>query len=257
MKLESLAKHFESIGARVKFRPRTPPRWPNQARQPSFTIDILNDRQGEYFDIAIADDAPDFEILQVKPKERHLLLFSSDGSRFLCGHDERHWFVAPIANAVSTVRAAKQSLMPPAVWEQVRHLPPGEVDSRRNTVFKRQGEWFFLPTLRKFHNPVIHKNEPLQRTARSKPHICEELIREGGELVYIVRQRQYTEKQFKEHKERDPNFDRLGYRTMIRNPNVYVRGSVRHKDHATLKLEGWHRAFINAELTTSHMSFLD
>lgn len=257
MRRDSLMKHFEAMGSRIKFRPLKPdPRRP-EVRLPSFTIDIDNDTRGAYFDIALADDAPDFEILQVQPKERHLLLYSSDGRRFLCGHDERHWFVAPIAGAVSTVRAAKQSLMPPLVWDQVRNLVPGEVDNRRNAVFKRQGEWFFLPTNRTFHTPVIHRKEPLQRTAGSKPHICEELIREGGELVYIVSGRQYSEEEFKRHKKRDKNFARYGFRTMLRNPNVYVRGNVRHEDHATIKLEGWHRAFINAELTSSHVSFLD
>lgn len=41
------------------------------------------------------------------------------------------------------------------------------------------------------------------------------------------------------------------------NPEVYVRGSVRHPDRATIELEGWHRVFINAELTLSEVGFLD
>ena len=44
---------------------------------------------------------------------------------------------------------------------------------------------------------------------------------------------------------------------MMRNPEVYARGYVRHEDHATIKFDGWHRVFINAESITSAVSFLD
>ena len=175
----------------------------------SFIIDIESDKKGSYFDIAISKEAPGFEVLQALPNERHLLLYSRDGQRFLCGYDERHWFVAPIERAVSSVRAAKQSLLPPAVWDQVKNLPPGDIDNRRNAIFKRQGEWFFIPTGREFRNPVVHRNEPLQRTPGSKPHICQELIREGGELVYIVKGSVYSENKYKEKKTSDPHFDRF------------------------------------------------
>ena len=254
---EFLKRHFEKIGARVKFRPLIRDRRRPDSGTTSFVIDINLDKLGPYFDIAMSPNVPEFEILQTLPKERHLLLYSRDGQRFLCGHDERSWFVAPIDGAVSSVRAAKQSLLPLAVWDQVKNLPPGDADSRRNASFKRQGEWFFLPAKCEFHNPVVHRNEPLQRTPGSKPHICQELIREGGELVYIVRGRVYSEKKYKERKKSDPNLYRYGFQTMIRNPEVYVRGYVRHQDHATIKLKDWHRVFINAELTTSSVSFLD
>ncbi len=259
LKLEKalLKKHFGKLGARVKFRSLVRDRRQQKSMTASFIIDIKSDKKGSYFDIAMSPKVPEFEVLQTLPKERHLLLFSRDGQRFLCGHDERNWFVAPIDWAVSSVRAAKQSLLPPAVWDQVKNLPPGDVDNRRNAIFKRQGEWFFLPTNTEFHNPIVYKKEPLQRTPASKPHICQELIRESGELVYIVRGKVYTEKKFKEYKKSDPNFDRYGFQTMIRNPEVYVRGHVRHQDHATIKLKDWHRVFINAELTTSSVSFLD
>ena len=257
MEKDILKRHFEKIGARVKFRPLLRNHNRTDSGNISFIIDINNDKRGSYFDIAMSSHAREFEVLQTLPKERHLLLYSREGQRFLCGHDERHWFVAPIEGAVSSVRAAKQSLFPPAVRAQARNLRPGDVDNRRNAIFKRQGEWFFLPTNREFHNLVVLKNEPLQRTSASTPHICQELIREGGELVYIVRGRVYTDKRYKKRKKCDPNFDRHGFQTMIRNPEVYARGYVRHKDHATIKLKGWHRVFINAELTTSSVSFLD
>lgn len=256
---ELLGKHFRAIGAKVKFRPNDPgtPKRPGPPPT-SFSIDIRRDARGEYFDIARGGTAPDLEVLQVRPHERHLLLYSRDGQRFLCGHDERHWFVAAVPRAVSTVAAAKQALLPPAVWEQVKDLPPGEVDNRRNAVFRRQGEWFFLPTTRDIPPALILRHEPLQRTARSKPHVCQELYREGGEVVYLVRGKEYSEREYAREKQRDPGFDRGLARRMVRNPNVYARGYVRHEDHATIRLTGWHRVFINAELTAgTSVTFLD
>jgi hypothetical protein len=34
---------------------------------------------------------------------------------------------------------------------------------------------------------------------------------------------------------------------MVREPDVYVRGRVWHKDHKTVVLDGWHRVVMNTE----------
>ena len=47
---------------------------------------------------------------------------------------------------------------------------------------------------------------------------------------------------------------------MRRNPGVYVRGRVRHADHATITLHGWHRVSMNTEGRSKAMknvAFLD
>ena len=47
---------------------------------------------------------------------------------------------------------------------------------------------------------------------------------------------------------------------MRRNPGVYVRGKVRHADHKTIALHGWHRVLMNTEDQASAMrnvAFLD
>src|SRR5262245_10005758 len=75
-------KSFEAIGARIKLRPR----------QSSYALDVRRDKAGEYFDLSVATDAPEFQVLQAVPDDRHLLLYARDGQRYLCGHDERHWF---------------------------------------------------------------------------------------------------------------------------------------------------------------------
>ena len=49
----------------------------------------------------------DVNVLQADKRDRHLLLFvrPHDGkaARFLCGHDEREWFVAAVPGGASSV----------------------------------------------------------------------------------------------------------------------------------------------------------
>jgi hypothetical protein len=47
---------------------------------------------------------------------------------------------------------------------------------------------------------------------------------------------------------------------MIRNAEVYAKGTVRHPDHATLVLRDWHRVAMNTEQAAramQHVAFLD
>jgi hypothetical protein len=264
MERESIVRHFESIGARVRFQALEAPRH-RRVRVPdhALTIDLAKDRHGSYFVIALARSAPELLVLQKERRERHLLLMSRNGHRFLCGHDERDWFVAELSERVSTVRAAKRALMPPAVREAAGRLSPAATERRRNALFVRQGEWFFVPTDREFPQEIIHMHEPLQRAPGSKPHVCEELCREGGRLVYIAGGRAFTPEQYAAHlrADKDGRFRRLRKEERMRNPEVYVRGSVRHPDHATVRLETWHRVYVSNEVQAgapgSSVAFLD
>src|SRR5271155_3475688 len=110
-------------------------------------------RRGGFFEI-LCQSGVDTEVavLDVQLVDRHLLLLVRDGkdkSKFLCGHDERHWFVAGIPEKapVGTVRQAKEALKPTEVQSaQARKGLRGKVRNRRkNAAFIRQGEWFFLP----------------------------------------------------------------------------------------------------------------
>lgn len=117
----------------------------------------------------------------------------SSAERFLRGHDERHWFVATIAERVTTVRDAKASLLPPALRNRALRLGRRAAFRRGDDLFKQQGEWFFVPATRDLSDLTIHRHEPLQRDARSKPHDCEELIRFGGEVVHLVNGVEYSD----------------------------------------------------------------
>jgi hypothetical protein len=136
-----------------------------------------------------------------------------------------------------------------------------KLDNRRNVVFKRQGEWFFVPAERDLSGRTILRNEPLMRNGRSEPHWCEELVRIGGQTVYLFGGREYTEEELREQFRRKPRLRLIMSReTRIADAEVYVRGHVRHPDHATIVLEGWHRVMINRERPAGHSSrivFLD
>lgn len=75
----------------------------------------------------------------------------------------------------------------------------------------RQGEWFFVPT-NDITPSVTHRNTAINRfiPRTGKPHVADEIgLGPGG---------------------------------------VYARGGVRHPDHKTIKLRGWHRVVKNLEV---------
>lgn len=241
----NLIDSFRTIGARIKARERGGP----------YTLDVSHDRAGEYFELSADRDRPAFHVLQVARDERHLLLFASDRQRFLCGHDERHWFVAGIRDRVSTVRQARESLLP----EALRGAVGGpDLLRRRNKAFVRQGEWFFVPAaLPAGGGAIVCRNEPLFRARFSKPHVCQFLVRRGGELVHFVGDRVYTEAEFSEACAKDRTLMARRRGTQVRNPEMFVRGYVRHSDHATIELRDWHRVYLNSEFTTGNVTFYD
>jgi hypothetical protein len=180
--------------------------------------------------------------------------------KFLCGHDERHWFVAAVPETipVSTIVTAKQALKP----EFVRQLESGrrgkrsQRHRRRTDTFVRQGEWFFLPAPEIEVNPaMIHHREPL---GSRKPHYCEELYRMNGETVYVnhVYPNGLTEAERSEIFRTRPSFTGLNWQVQRRNPTVYVRGRVWHSDHATIRLTGWHRVLMNTENQSTARPFV-
>lgn len=210
--------------------------------------------RGEYFLLSLAAaSATEFVVLDVEPQRRHLLLMTrkeDEKHRFLAGHDERNWFVAgvPEVTPVSRVRDAITALKPDAVIASERGIRVKHRNRRVNHARTRQGEWFFVPAdnVRASALSVL-RNEPLIRSNGGKPHLCEQLFRLGGESVYVspghpngLREAEYARLGESEKK-------RWNWRVMRRNPEVYIRGRVRHPDHKTVVLDGWHRVFSNTE----------
>jgi len=247
-------REFVRIGARAAVRSAG-----------AVSINVRRDRRGEYFELEIPGQA-DASVLDRSRADRHLLLLVKDQgvkSRFLCGHDESHWFVAAIPESergITNIRKAKVALQPLLVREVARNLRAKNRIRRRNSAFVRQGEWFFVPVSDLQPNPgsVLH-NERLSR-GRGQSHWMEHAFRRGGVIVYVSRQHPngLTQEEF-DALSADGR-GRQTWQTMIRDAEVFAKGRVRHPDHATVVLHGWHRVFMNTEslaLAMRNVAFLD
>ena len=268
-----ITSKFERLGARAAIRPLVRNRW-RPAPGP-VVIDIGHDRHGEFFDIQ-TDDNADVEVLDVQPRDRHLLLMVRRAAerphqpeikdKFLCGHDERHWFVAgvPERAPVSTVVTAKEALKPDTVRarEQGKKGKRKKRLRRKTDVFIRQGEWFFVPAPDvRINEKLILTHEPIQR-GRGKPHMCEELYRDGGTSVFVCSRHPngLTVDEHRKLLKARPEAAKWGWRAMRRDPVVLVRGKITHPDHATIRLDVWHRVEMNTENRSREMAsvaFLD
>ena len=240
------------------------------SREPVGGIDIKTDNHGEYFDVSIMPgDLVEYEVIDIRPSLRHLLLLARRDNRkekFLCGHDERHWFVCAVpGRSVTNVESAMVALQPREVRGAVNVLVKRNKNRlrRRNEAFVRQGEWFFVPAPELVVNPkLVLKNERLSRGGGSKPHMCQFLYRTGGRSVYVSakRPRGVTLAELRELIKSRPNAENWGWTEMRRDALAYVRGRVWHSDHKTIVLDGWHRVLMNTERFASGASdvvFLD
>jgi len=276
MNVAHLNRAFASIGARVKVlkAPRPRSRW---QRPRPLAIDVGHDRRGEFFEIRTGPGVdPEMLAMSVQPKDRHLLLMvkgvpdaddpSQPGStqKFLCGHDERSWFVAAVPSGPSTVREAREALKPDVVRaSQTRmKVKAKHRNKRKNAGFIRQGEWFFVPRPEfEPEDDAILKNEPLIR-GRGKPHIAEFVYRRGGTTVYVARgyPQGLTQAEYERLIRTDANAARLHWQTRVRNPEVFAKGKIKHPDHKTVVLPFWHLVVPNTESRAPamrHVTFLD
>src|SRR5262249_3991411 len=106
MDIELLQKHFGEMGARVKVREIVRPRWGWRPRNTP-GVDIHEDQKGEFFDIRLNIETPlDYRVIDLSAVRRHLLLMAEPNKwKFLCGFDERHWFVCGVpGNGITNVR---------------------------------------------------------------------------------------------------------------------------------------------------------
>lgn len=271
-----IASWFGGIGAQAEVGEQRPGRpWQVDV---GLTIDVVPTRRGERFQLLVH---PDFDVtvmlLHASPAERHLVLLARDNgpwraplarpvdTRYLCGHDERHWFAAvvPAKRPVTTVRQAREALRPSIVrGSLLRHgVRAGDRDRRRNAGCIRQGDWFFVPRP-DFTPPdgaILH-DEPLLRGG-GKPHLAQELYRSGGTQVYFplrpLPPRHWhgpdpnaglITAQMAQFLIRHPDLGGSRWRVRSRDPEAFVRGRIVHPDHRTVVLPFWHRVLPNTEL---------
>ncbi len=269
MNTSNLFAKFARIGARLKVADRPSRRFWNESG--IISLDVQEDREGEYFEVAPRSQSDlDMTVLDVQSADRHLLLMvrsRGEKQKFLCGHDERHWFVAAVPESapVGTVCQAKEALKPAEVRiaQGRRGLGAKTRNRRKNAAFRRQGEWFFLPVPGfRADERLVLRNEPLRRGNGSKPHWVEFCYRTGGETVYVCSR--YPNgvplKGYERIVAANPDARTWGWLVMQRNASVYVKGTVRHSDHKTIALSGWHRVLMNTENEAQAMrsvAFLD
>jgi hypothetical protein len=270
MNAELLRSRFARMGARVEVGTLTGSE--SRSSNRPLTLDIRTDQDGECFAIRLRPRATiDLDVVDLRRREQHLLLRARAANTehfYLCGHDERHWFVAAVPERTGDMRTvfdAMEALKPPEVLEAQRRqgLKGKDVRRRKNAAYVRQGEWFFLPAPRlRVDKKEILFNEPLSRGRGSKPHWAEFLYRRGGEAVYVCSE--YPEGvrpdvYFKLLRDR-PRAKTWNWRRMQRNAMAYVKGQIRHPDHKTIGLQVWHRVVMNTEGQSQamrHVVFLD
>lgn len=269
MEDNQVVKAFNRMGARARVY--------QNPRVSGLSLNVLTDKHGEFFDVIVNPDfAKNAEVLavDVQPKDRHLVLMVKYPSerqgvdnkdKFLCGHDERHWFVAPVGPAVTSVAKAKESLRPNIVQQELERkgVKNKKKNKRRNEAYVRQGEWFFIPRPDAKVDPkLILKKEPLRRGA-GKPHVCEMLYREGGVPVMVSagHPNGITDSEYTQLVRKNPEVAKKRWTRMVRDPRVLVKGAIRHPDHSTVTLGVWHEVVVNTERTSgfgaARNAFLD
>ena len=274
-----LQQQFAQIGARleVKTAPPDDQRFISLGRRspapPNYLLDITRLQGDEQFSLTLrpgANKELEFLAVDVRPEQRQLLLLMKptvsgrDKEKFLCGHDERHWFVAPIprpqriANVSQAIEALKPTEAIRSQWRQ--QVRDKDWNKRHNAGFLRQGEWFFvpLPNFTPPSNIYIMTNEPIQRTG-SKAHHVQFLYRVGGTKVYVSRKypQGISEAQYKKVIANDPAAEKMRWNMMQRDPQVYAKGKVSHPDHATITLPFWHQVWMSGENRSANIVFLD
>ena len=272
MNTTPIEKQFLRMGSRLKVQEPEPPkrRWWWQPAA-DYSLDTGVDRHGPHYVLSVPTgmrDDLEANVLQVRPDEKHLLLMVRHGNgdidRFLCGHDERDWFVAAVPDRVSTVNDAMESLKPAAVHkaQAMAGLNGRERKRRKNKAYRRQGEWFFVPKPGlSFDAGNILVWEPIARSG-GKPHQVQLLVRTGGELKYFCQHRPdgLSEEAYAKLLKQRPSAKNWGWRAQRVNPGVFAKGEVRHPDHKTIVLHEWHEVLMNTEnksRTMQHVAFFD
>ena len=269
MNTKTISDQFARMGAR--FRVVRPEDLPRQRRRTDYALDISTDRHGQLFELQLSVEREaqlEFQVLQCERRDRHLLLLVKTPNakdRFLCGHDEREWFVAAVPGGASSVAQAMLALLPREAREAAdgAGLNLRQRTRRHNRAFIRQGEWFFVPVPEMHGEDLrILRNEPISRGGGGKPHIIAQVFRTGGEMVHVCDRHPngVTATEFKRLLAANPEAKHWGWQLRARNAGVYARGAVRHPDHATITLRDWHQVWMNTENTTrqkANVAFLD
>jgi hypothetical protein len=256
-RIQHIETKFDKMGARIRIRGMTTESFRRHGRRP-LVIDVLRTEAGEVFDIEKTQNV-DLSVLDLQPRQRHLLLLAENwvgSDRFLCGHDERHWFVAALPNNhdIRMVQEAKASLKPSQVRRKERRRQGKR--RRRSDVYIRQGEWFFIPYPHaRIERNRIMRNAPLSRGPESTPHVCELMYLDGEREFECDRfpRLAFFESEYRKILKTRRKAKQWNWRPLPFDPDIYVRGKVTHPDHHPIYLDEWHFVQMNTERQNSSL----
>ena len=229
---ELLRRRFREIGAPLVVADL------GQDGRPFFRIGLTRTHRLERFSAEMAGSALSIDVPDLDAGRRLLLLRASwpdpfgreIDNRYLCGFDERHWFTAAIPESsdvqATTVTAAQEALKPQAarLSQSAHRVPARLLNERDNPGFIRQGEWFFVPRPEvSFDIRRVRRNAALQRGYFGQPHVVQYLVGDS-----------------------EPDSWR-GWRPRESRQPLYARGTVRHRDHRTIRLPFWHEVELSLE----------
>ncbi len=176
--------------------------------------------------LMVHEPARSFEVDQYEPSVgkmvRGTVRVNPEKRKFLMGMDERDLFMAQLPKdvPVTTVRQAREGLNP------LKSLPEAPT---------RQGEWFFVPAAKAERAAIaaaertqVRRKFPIGGPGRGKPHTADEYLR----IVFAAP-------------------------PAAGEAHMFVRGKVRHPDHATVRFLAWRRAVPNTENRGSNARWID
>ena len=159
----------------------------------------------------------------------------SNKRHFLLGLDERQLFIAQLPRAVSTVRDAHACLKSTTIV-----LAEG-----KGIKATRQGEWFFLDPsadeLARIEEGLAKKLLVVEHAVPIGP-FSDNAVR-GGRRVRQGRGNPHTADELLVL----PGLPVPGGQWAVRGREVFIRGRVRHIDHATVTFSNWVKVIRNAE----------
>jgi hypothetical protein len=158
---------------------------------------------------------------QVEGKIEEIFTLGSP-QHYLCGVDEEHLFMAQLPRGAGSIVGAHRLLAPDVPIEY----------SRQPRV--RQGEWFFFDATA----PDAIELDRLDRLGYGAKH--EIGIAEGAKIRRLGRPHVASE-----------------LRLLKPGKRIFVRGLVRHPDHATVRLRDWHFVLPNREVANRRTRWCD
>ncbi len=232
----------------------------DKKRNERFLIDL-----GPGVEAIILDTRPDYSAFLLMVKDRNARTGEANPAKMLLGHDERQLFVAAVPRDTTTVLGAMSALKPSAIVDAESRfsVKRRKLHKRRNKARLRQGDFFFLPVPDLVvPEGLVLKYEPINR-GRGASHIVELLYRTGGEQVWVSRQgaEVLSVGEYERRMKADPvAMSRSRWERRVRNPDVYAKGRITHREHPTIVLKTWHRVIPNTEAGVAgfeDMAFID